>query len=202
MTTNKTSLSILGSMFTWLMIISLAGFALLAVVVDELAESRWAAPNFMQAYFSFRAALQNNTGNEFTGATTAWLFGASTVPVGIDLISKTVIRYAPIGETIKNIIRRVNNFQRKYLMRFHTWLSILALGLGILHLTLSSCAGNPFPEWGLILSGILVTSGLLFKWKAMPSNFRKILYQFHSSLIVTGVLLVILVTGHAVMGLD
>jgi hypothetical protein len=202
MTTVKISRSILSLAFTWLMIISLAGFALLIVLVDELAESGWVVPNFMQTYFSFRAALQNNTGNEFTGEATAWLFGASTVPVGIDLISRTVIRYVPLGETVKGFIRRVNNTQRKYLMRFHTWLSILALGLGILHLTLSSCAGNPFPEWGLILTGILVTSGLLFKWKAMPSNFRKILYQFHASLIVTGVLLVILVTGHAVMSSD
>jgi hypothetical protein len=202
MTTNKTSPSILGSVFVWLMIISLAGFAMLAVVVDELAESRWAVPNFTQAYFSFRAALQNNTGNEFTGEATAWLFGASTVPVGVDLISRKVIRYVPLGETVKGFIRRVNNFQRKYLMRFHTWLSLLALGLGILHLTLSSCAGNPFPEWGLILTGILVVSGLLFKWKAVPSTIRKTLYQFHSSLIVLGVLLVILFVGHSVIGLD
>jgi hypothetical protein len=202
MTTNKTSPSILGSVFVWLMIILLAGFAMLAVLLAELAESGWVVPNFMQTYFSFRAALQNNTGNEFTGEATAWLFGASTVPVGVDLISRTVIRYVPLGETVKGFIRRVNNFQRKYLMRFHTWLSILALGLGILHLTLSSCIANPFPEWGLILTGILVTTGLLFKWKAVPSKFRKTLYQFHSSLIVTGVLLAILVTGHAVMGSD
>jgi hypothetical protein len=202
MTTVKTSRSILSLAFTWLVIISLAGFALLAVVVDELAESRWAAPNFMQAYFSFRAALQNNTGNEFTGATTAWLFGVSTVPVGVDLISRTVTRYAPFGERVKGFIRRVNNTQRKYLMPFHTWLTILALSLGILHLNLSYCAANPFPEMGLILSGILVATGLLFKWKAVPTTLRKVLYQFHTSLIVSGVLLVILFTGHAIMGLD
>jgi hypothetical protein len=202
MTTVKISRSILSLAFTWLMIISLAGFALLIVLVDELAESGWVVPNFMQTYFSFRAALQNNTGNEFTGEATAWLFGASTVPVGVDLISRTVIRYVPLGETVKGFIRRVNNFQRKYLMRFHIWLSILALGLGILHLTLSSCIANPFPEWGLILTGILVVSGLLFKWKAVPSAIRKTLYKFHASLIVTGVLLVILYTGHAVMGSD
>jgi hypothetical protein len=202
MTTSKTSRSVLSLAFIWLTIISLAGFTLLAVVVDELAEIGWAVPNFMQTYFSFREALQNNTGNEFTGATTAWLFGASTVPVGVDLISRTVIRYVPLGETVKGFIRRVNNIQRKYLMRFHTWLSILALGLGILHLTLSSCLANPFPELGLILTGILVTTGLLFKWKAVPSKFRKTLYKFHSSLIVLGVLLVILYTGHAVMDSD
>jgi hypothetical protein len=202
MITNKTSWSILGLAFIGLMIVSLAGIAFLAVVVDELDEIGWAVPNFMQTYFSFREVLQNNTGNEFTGEATAWLFGASTVPVGIDLISRTVIRYMPFGEKVKGFIRRINNIQRKYLMPLHTWLSIMALGLGILHLTLSSCVGNPFPELGLILTGVLVTTGLLFKWKAVPSAFRKTLYQFHSSLIVLGVLLVILYTGHAVMGLD
>jgi hypothetical protein len=202
MSTSNTSRSILSLVFTWLMIISLAGFALLAVVLAELAESSWVVPNFMQTYLSYRDAWQNSTGNEFTGEATAWLFGVSAVPVGIDLISRTVIRYVPLGETAKGFIRRINNIQRKYLMRFHTWLSILALGLGILHLTLSSCAANPFPEWGLILTGILVTTGLLFKWKAVSSKFRKTLYKFHSSLIVTGALLIVLVIGHSVMGSD
>ena len=87
-------------------------------------------------------------------------------------------------------------------MPFHTYLSILALGFGILHLTLSSCVANVLPEMGLILSGILVAAGLLFKWKAIPTKIRKTLYQFHASLIVSGVLLVILYTGHAVMDLD
>jgi hypothetical protein len=199
MSTSNSSRSILSLVFTWLTIISLAGFALLAILLAELAESGWVVPNFMQTYLSYREALQNNTGNEFTGTTTAWLFGISTVPVGWDLVSRTVIRYAPLGETAIGFIRRINNVQRKYLMCFHTWLSILALGLGILHLTLSSCAANPFPEWGLILTGILVTTGLLFKWKAVPSKLRKTLYQFHSSLIVAGILLVILYAGHAVM---
>jgi hypothetical protein len=118
------------------------------------------------------------------------------------LISRTVIRYAPFGERVKGFIRRINNVQRKYLMPLHAYLSILALGLGILHLYLSTCAANPFPELGLILSGILVATGLLFKWKAAPTILRKALYQFHASLIVSGVLLAMLFTGHAVMDSD
>jgi len=202
MTTNKNSSSVLSSAFTGMMIISLMEIALLFVIAYELAESGRAVSNFMQAYFSFRDALQNNTGNEFTGEATAWFFGASSIPVAIDLISKTVIRYVPIGGTAKSFLQRVNNFQKKCLMFLHTYLSIAALGLGILHLTLSSCIANPFPELGLILTGILVIAGLLFKWKAVPAIFRKSLYKFHASLRVTGVLLVILFTGHAVMGSD
>jgi archaellum component FlaF (FlaF/FlaG flagellin family) len=202
MTINKTSRSIFGLAFTGVMVTSFAAIALLMIIVYELAQSGRAISNFTQTYLSFREALQNNTGNEFTGEATAWLFGVSSIPVGIDLISKTMIRYVPIEGTLINFIRRMNNLQKKYLMPLHTYLSIAALSLGILHLALSSCIANPFPELGLLLTGILVTTGLLFKWMAVPVNLRRTLYKFHSSLIVSGILLAALYTGHTVMGFD
>jgi hypothetical protein len=199
---NKTSRYLLGAAIIGLVIISVAGMASLAVLIDELEEIGWAAPNSVQAFFAYGQKWQGNFGNEASGEATAWLFGASTVPVGVDLLSRTVIRHAPLRESVKGRIRRINSIQRKYLMPFHIYLSVLALDLGILHLILSSCVANPLPELALILSGILVASGLLYKWKAVPTNFRKILYQFHASLIVSGVLLVVLYTGHALMGSD
>ncbi len=202
MTTNKNPWLNLGLAFTGLTLISLAGIAFLSVLVIELLESGLVVPNFLQAVSTYRTAWQNNTGNEFTGEATAWFFGASAAPVGLDLISRTVLRYAPISNTIKSFIRRINNLQRKYLMPLHTYLSVIALSFGVLHLILSSCISNPLPELGLILSGILVASGLLFKWKAIPTNLRKSLYQFHASLIVSGVLLTILFTGHVIMSSD
>jgi hypothetical protein len=127
------------------------------------------------------------------------MFGLASFPVAIDLISRPLVRNTSISEKLKGFIRQANNKQRKYLMRFHTYLSILALSLGLIHLILSTCKGNPLPEWGLMLSGILVGTGLLFKWRSIPSKFRKFLYQFHSSLVVSGVLLTILLLGHIVM---
>jgi hypothetical protein len=194
---NKKFLASLGLAFLALAMVALVGSAGLAVLVYELGGS-----NFAPADLIDRAAWQTQTGDEFTGEVTAWLFGASSVPVGVDLISRAAIRFAPIGETVKGFIRRLNTLQRKYLLPFHTYLSILALGLGLLHLSLSTCTANPLPEWGLILCGVLVVTGLLFKWKAVPATFRRALYQFHASLMVTGFLLVILFTGHAVMGTD
>jgi hypothetical protein len=202
MVTNKTFWSGLGLVLIGLMIILFAGIAVLIFLIDEIAEDGWAVPSFMQAYFSFRESWQDSSGNEFTGEVTAWLFGASCVPVGVDLISRTIICHVPFGETAKGFIRRINNFQRKYLMRLHTYLSIPALGLGILHLTVSSCVSNPLPELGLFLSGILVATGLLSKWNAGPKTIRKVLSKFHTSIIVSGVLLVILYAGHAVMDMD
>lgn len=199
MIANKNSLSVLGSAFIGVMIISLVGIALLFVIVYELDESGQAVSNFAQTFFSFREALQNNTGNEFTGEAITWLFGASIVPVGVDLISRTVIRYAPISGTVKSFLRHINNVQKKYLMPLRAYLSILALGLGILHLTLSSCVANPLTELSLILMGIMAVTGLFFEWKAVPSILRKAIYKFHTSLIFLGILPVILFTGHAVM---
>ncbi len=202
MTTNKSSSSVIGLAFAGMMVVSLAGIALLFVIAYELAESGRAVSSVAQTYYSFRNALQNNTGNEFTGEATAWLFGVASVPVFIDLIYRKVVQYIPIDGTLKSFLRRINNLQKKYLMPLHTYLSIAALGLGILHLALSSCIANPFPELGLLLTGILVVTGLLFKWASVPAFLRKSLYKFHASLTVTGILLVVLLAGHAVMGSD
>ena len=202
MTTNKSYWTVLGWTFGGLIIITLFGIALLVVLIEEIAEEGWVLPNIAQPYFTFRTAWEESTGNEFTGEATAWMFGLASVPVAIDIISRSLIRHTPISEKVKGFIRSANNKQRKYLMPFHTYLSILALGFGFLHLILSSCIANPFPEWGLILSGVLVGTGLLFKWKAVPSKFRKFLYQFHSSLVVSGMLLTILLVGHFILNVD
>jgi hypothetical protein len=54
---------------------------------------------------------------------------------------------------------------------------------------------------GIALLAVLVDEFAEIGW-AVPTTFRKALYQFHTSLIVSGVLLVILFTGHAVTSLD
>jgi hypothetical protein len=181
--------------FIGLLIVLIVGIILLTIFVDELTESRAIVSDLVGSW-------RNNSGDEFTGEATALLFVASIIPIGFDLISRMIIRYFSVGEMVKGIIRRINNGQRKYLVPFHTYLSILALGVGILHLRLSSCITNPLPEIGLILAGTLVGTGLLSTWKSVPTTFRKYLYQFHASLIVSGILFVILITGHAVMDLD
>ena len=202
MIVNKSSRSFWGWMFVLLAIFALVVFALLVVVLHEIEEEGWAFSNIVESYIPFRTDWRQSVGNEFTGEATAWTFGIASAPVASDLILRSAIRYAPLSETMKVFLRRVNKLQRKYLMPFHTYLSILALGFGVLHLSLSTCVANPFPEWGLILSGVLVATGLLFKWNTLPKAFRKSLYRFHNSLIVSGILLSILLFGHAIMEID
>jgi hypothetical protein len=189
-------------MFRGLIITSLASISLLVVPENGLAESGLEIPDLLKTFINISRPLRDGVGNEFTGDATAWLFGVSSIPVVIHWISRIILRYIPIGESIKEVIRRINTFQRKYLMPFHFWLSIPALGFGVAHLTLSSCEGNILPEIGLILAGVLVATGLFFKLNLVPKSFRKALYQFHASLIVSGLLLAILLIGHDAVGLD
>jgi hypothetical protein len=189
-------------LFRGLMIISMAGVALLIEIRNVLAESGGVIPDFLKTFINIGRPLRDGVGNEFTGDATAWLFGVSSIPVVIHWISRIILRYIPIGESIKEVVRRINTFQRKYLMPFHNWLSLPALGFGVAHLTLSSCEGNVLPEIGLILAGVLVATGLLIKLNLIPKSFRKALYQFHTSLIVSGLLLAILLIGHEALGSD
>jgi hypothetical protein len=182
-----------------LIMLATASIGLLVIVSDEdeieddfVSEITSALPSL-----SMRNGLENE-GNGFTGQASAWIFGAANLPVGINLIAKGITRNVPLRADIKSAIERLNLVLKKYLMPFHTYLSILALALGVFHLFLSSCP-NPFPELGLILMGILVGSGVIIKLKIAPKFLRKTIYQFHASLVISGVLLAVLFVGHVIM---
>ena len=113
MTTNKTSWSFFGWVFSGLMSIVLISIILLVLAIDVIAEQGLNVFNIANSYFDYRTAWQNSTGNEFTGEVTAILFVMSNIPVGLDLISKSVLRHAPISERTKAYLRRFNNLQRK-----------------------------------------------------------------------------------------
>jgi membrane protein YdbS with pleckstrin-like domain len=102
---------------------------------------------------------------------------------------------------LKGSLEWFSRMNKKYLMPFHTYLTILALALAIVHLMFSSCP-NPFPEWGLGIAGILVATGLLIKLRIaakISPKLTKWVYQFHASLVVTGILVSVLLTGHLLM---
>lgn len=103
MTTNKSPWSVMGWIFSVLIIIALFGITLLVIFMEEIAEERWILPNVAKSYFPFLFAWQKSSGNEFTGDATALLFGMASVPVAIDLISKSVVRYTPVSEKLKRV---------------------------------------------------------------------------------------------------
>jgi hypothetical protein len=203
MSIKRCSLAVFGWIFAGLTITVMVALSLILVLWVEISIEGWGFPStFIQSYFPSPSDWNVSIGDEFTGNATAFLFIVSALPVVVDISARSVNRYLPLHQKAKGFIQRANGVQRKYLMPFHTYLSILALCFGVLHLSLSNCIANPFPEIGLILSGVLVGTGLLFKWKKFPKILRKYLFQFHTSLIVSGVLLTILFVGHSIMDLE
>ncbi|MCX6053519.1 MAG: hypothetical protein NTZ74_01115 [Chloroflexi bacterium] len=183
-------------------IVVLTGMVVVFIFLEEALEEGGRVPMLFLNGFSQSKMPQPGAGDEFSGGAAAWLFGISVVPILIKLLLRVIVQNIPLKETGKKFLEKFNWIQRKFLLPLHTPTSLMALGFGILHLRLSNCPNNPFPELGLLLSFILVMSGLLFKWKGIPLLFRQKAYQFHASLIASGVLLILLLTGHFIMDLD
>lgn len=72
-------------------------------------------------------------GDEFSGQVSAWLLAAAGLPVAIDLTAKWATRHAPRSDRPERTIQRLNLAQRKRLMPLHTYFSLGALALGLLH---------------------------------------------------------------------
>jgi hypothetical protein len=144
---------------------------------------------------------QENEGNEFTGQTSGWLFGIACLPVVFSLTAKLISRRISLHPRLKGLLEWSTRMNKKYLMPFHTYLSILALVVATVHLLISSCP-SPLPEWGLIIAGILVATGLIIKSRIASKISLKLLkgiYQFHTNLVVSGILVSVLLAGHVFM---
>jgi hypothetical protein len=198
----KSTWHVIGLAIIILLTISITGFGQLPVQATRINEIEKDGSNNLLTYLPYQVIGQEDAGDEFTGEAAAWLIGLSLFPIAMDWIARIMIRSGFFGEKVKQFIRQKNTFLKKIFMPFHTYLSILAMVSGILHLIISSCEANPLPELGLILLVILVITGLLFKLKIIPTAVRTSLYKFHSSFIISGLFFVILYVGHAVMEID
>lgn len=181
-----------------------AGTGFLFLLIDEIGDDRGHLAEFkslLSVPFSLRVGVENE-GNEFTGQASGWLFGIACVPVIFCLMTRFINCRDFLQPRMKSALgwfARVNN---KYFMPFHTYLSMLALALASVHLIFSSCPLNPFPEWGLIGAGILVVTGLIIKLRLAVKISPKLvkgIYQFHASLVVSGILVSVLLVGHILM---
>jgi hypothetical protein len=173
-----------------------AGVCGLAIMLDELGEEF--KFNLNLPHLSFLKD-RDTKGDEFTGQASAWIFGLASLPVVIDLTAKFVTRRKNLSAKLKAAIQQLNLRQRKYLMPWHTYLSIAALGFGFLHLFLSSCPAVFLPELGLAMMTIMVVSGLVIKVKIGPISWRKILCKFHLSLVVSGIVVMTLFLSHVIL---
>jgi hypothetical protein len=189
--------------FFGLALLMVGGAGLLFLLVDEINEEGGQLTK-LTSLLSFSFPLrwgEENEGNEFTGQTSGWLFGVGCVPVVFNLASRTINRNILLSPRLKRAVEWFTRTNKKYMMPFHTYLSIPAFLLASLHLLFSSCP-NPFPELGLITAGLLVLTGVLIKFRIaarISPRLLKWMYQFHASLLVTGLLVSLLIAGHLIM---
>jgi hypothetical protein len=186
-----------------LAILMAAGIGLLVLLRDEVGDDREDIKMFTSLLpfsFSFRGNLENE-GNEFIGQTSGWLFGIASLPVVLCMTARFISRRASLRPRLKGLLEWFTRVNKKYFMPFHAYLCILAFVVATVHLIFSSCP-NPFPEWGLIIAGILVATGLIVKFRIVSKVSPKLVkwfYRFHVSLVISGILISFLLAGHIIM---
>ena len=147
-----------------------------------------------------RRRLKNkDEGNELTGLTTAWLLAAANLTVFLSLLLKGANRYLSLKPETKSAVKRLNQFQKKHLMRFHYLLNPLALCIALLHFLLSCCRKTSLPEWGLFVVTLMVFLGLMLKYKGTPKWMRRFVYRLHTASVTFSVMIVLLVVGHLIV---
>jgi hypothetical protein len=147
-----------------------------------------------------RQLKRGDYGNELTGRTAAWLLVAANLTVILSMLMKGVCRYLPLKPGTKTAITRLNQFQKKHLMRFHYVLNPSALCIAGLHFLLSFCGKSSLPEWGILIVLIMVLLGLMLKFKATPKWIRRFVHRLHTSPVAFSALILVLVLGHLMVG--
>ena len=125
--------------------------------------------------------------------------GGSQLERCLSIIIKRANRFLPLSPETITSIRRFNQLQKNYLMRFHYVLNPIGFCIAIFHFLLSSCSKTFLPEWGLILMPLMVVLGLMLKFKASPKRIRGFVYRLHTSPASFSALILVLVVGHLVV---
>lgn len=139
---------------------------------------------------------ERNEGDEITGQTTAWLFGLANLTVIISLMIKGIIRFYSLAPQVQKSLREFNQFQKKHLMKIHYFLNPVALGIALIHFSLSSCPFSPLPELGLSFIFLLLVLGIILKIKDPPKMIRRFAYKVHTHPLISMILGSIVLTGH------
>mgnify|MGYP000370312931 CR=1 FL=1 len=141
-------------------------------------------------------AKKDDEGNEATGQTAAWLLAAANLTVAFSILIKGANRFLPLEPQTKSSFKSFNQLQKKHLMRFHYVLNPVALSIAFFHFLLSSCRSSSLPEWGLIMVIVMVSLGLILKFKLSPKGIRKSVYRLHTTPPSFLIMILLLVVGH------
>ena len=147
-------------------------------------------------------SVTDEVGNEFSGEITAILFALSLFSIQSLKVFRWVTQKIKFTEFVIQSLIRAYQAANKILIPLHTNAGIFAIGSGVVHLVLSNCQRNPFPELGLLTASIIAISGALRKWRVISRKFRQILNVTHQSWISNGIFITLIIIGHSFMGLD
>jgi hypothetical protein len=143
-----------------------------------------------------RRIRKDDEGDETTGQTAAWLLVAANLTIAFSILIKGANRFLPLNPQTKISFKSFNQLQKKHLMRFHYVLNPVALGIAFFHFLLSSCRSSTLPEWGLIVVTVMVSLGLILKFKLSPKGMRKSVYGLHTTSASFLIMILLLVVGH------
>lgn len=172
-------------------------FTVSTAVADDHTENRHGDQHHKNI-FSYDLK-KGDKGNELTGEAAAWLFVIANITVAISLIFKGIVEFIPIRITLKETIKNLNKFQKKYLMLFHYVLNSIALIIAFAHFSLSRCGTSFLPELGLALMAVIGVAGIFVKFKISPKNIRSYVYRLHTNPMPIGFVLIILFVGHTIV---
>jgi hypothetical protein len=142
---------------------------------------------------------KGDKGNELTGEMAAWMFVIANITVVISLLFKGMVRFTPLGTTLKEKIKSLNRFQKKYLLRFHYFLNPVAMIIAFVHFSLSRCGTSFLPDLGLVLMAVIGVAGIFVKFKISPKSIQRAVYWLHTDPMPLGFGLIILVAGHSII---
>jgi hypothetical protein len=138
-------------------------------------------------------------GGEFTGQVAAWLFGIANFPVVFSLLLRTCGKAAPERSSFTASAGRINRIQKKYLMKLHYWLNPAAMGVAVIHFSLTECQATAMPEFGLGFMSLTCILGLMVTFRLSPAFMRKAVLKLHTSPIMLIAGIAILLIGHSMI---
>lgn len=141
----------------------------------------------------------DNEGNETAGQIAAWLLAGANLTIAMSILIRWTHGYLPIGPQLKSSLSSFNRFQKKHLIFLHYYLNPVILGIVLWHWLTSRCTSSALPEMGLIMMVILMSMGILLKFKLCPTTIRKSVYQIHTHPVFFIVIILALVIGHTIV---
>ena len=141
----------------------------------------------------------DNEGNETAGQIAAWLLLVANFTIIVSILIMWINRFTQLAPGFKKALTNLNRFQKKHLMRFHYYLNPMIAGIVLWHWLSSSCKSTALPEWGLLIMFMLISLGILLKYKIGPKPIRKIVFQIHTQPFIFIAMILVLTIGHMIV---